>query len=61
MRTQRQQTQWRCAICALFQKAGRAQYRSSFDRGMYFQHLQTAHGVKLTEEHGADLETRGAR
>jgi hypothetical protein len=34
----------------LFQSMGRGQYRSSYDREMYLHHLQTAHGVKLTDE-----------
>jgi hypothetical protein len=49
-RSQRQQAQQRCTICMLFQSMGRGQYRSSYDREMYLHHLQTAHGVKLTDE-----------
>jgi len=43
----------------LFQSIGRAQYRSSYDRDMYLHHLQTAHGVKLSEGHGAEGQNRG--
>jgi hypothetical protein len=60
MRKQRQQSQWRCAICGLFQNTRRAQHRSSFDRAMHVEHLQTAHGVKPTEEHRVNDEARGA-
>jgi hypothetical protein len=42
------QRQQRCTICMLFQSTGRGQYRSSYDREMYLQHLQVAHGVKMT-------------
>jgi hypothetical protein len=49
-RGQRQQTQQRCTICVLFQSMGRGQYRSSYDREMYLHHLQTAHGVKFSED-----------
>lgn len=48
-KSQRQETQDRCTICALFQSMGRGQYRSSYDREMYIHHLQTAHGVKFSE------------
>jgi len=49
-RSPRQQTQQRCTICSLFLSIGRGQYRSSYDREMYLQHLQTAHGVRLSEK-----------
>jgi hypothetical protein len=52
-RGQRQQTQQRCTICVLFQSMGRGQYRSSYDREMYLHHLQTAHGVKFSEDQGS--------
>lgn len=58
-RGQRQQTQQRCTICVLFESMGRGQYRSSYDREMYLHHLQTAHGVKLTEEQGTPPTTKG--
>lgn len=45
-RGQRQQTQQRCTVCSLFQSMGKGQYRSSYDREMYLNHLQTAHGAK---------------
>ena len=51
-RGQRQQTQQRCTICMLFQSMGRGQYRSSYDREMYLHHLQTAHGVRLSNGQG---------
>jgi len=61
-RSQRQQTQQRCTICMLFQSMGRGQYRSSYDREMYLHHLQTAHGVVLSDnkESGAKTERRRA-
>ena len=31
---------------------GRGQYRSSYDREMYLHHLQTAHGVRFSEDQG---------
>ena len=58
-RKQHQQTPQRCAICTLFQNMGRGQYRSSSDRGMYLRHLETAHGVKLTEGQVVSVEARG--
>ena len=58
-RSQRQQTQQRCTICTLFQSMGRGQYRSSYDREMYLHHLQTAHGVKLSEEQGSLGQAKG--
>jgi hypothetical protein len=36
----------------LFQSMGRGQYRSSYDREMYLHHLQTAHGVRLSNGQG---------
>ena len=36
----------------LFQSMGKGQYRSSSDREMYLHHLQTAHGVNLSEDKG---------
>jgi hypothetical protein len=58
-RSQRQQTQQRCTICTLFQSMGRGQYRSSYDREMYLHHLQTAHGVKVTEDKGGLGQAKG--
>ena len=58
-RKQHQHTQQRCAICTLFQKMGRGQYRSSFDRGVYLHHLQTTHGVMPAEGLGPGVEARG--
>ena len=58
-RNQRQQTQQRCTICVLFQSMGRGQYRSSYDREMYLHHLQTAHGVQLSQEQGNQAPARG--
>jgi hypothetical protein len=58
-RGQRQQTQQRCTICSLFQSMGRGQYRSSYDREMYLHHLQTAHGVKITEDRGSPERDTG--
>ena len=58
-RSQRQQTQQRCTVCALFQSMGRGQYRSSYDREMYLHHLQTAHGAKLAEDSGTRGQTKG--
>ncbi len=43
----------------LFQSMGRGQYRSSYDREMYLHHLQTAHGVKLTERQGDRDRAKG--
>ncbi|MDG6914839.1 MAG: hypothetical protein JRN23_01705 [Nitrososphaerota archaeon] len=51
-KAQRQQTQERCTICALFQSMGRGQYRSSYDREMYLHHLQMAHGVRFSDDRG---------
>ncbi len=56
---QRQQTTQRCTICMLFQSMGRGQYRSSYDREMYLHHLQTAHGVRLTDEQGNPDQSKG--
>lgn len=58
-RSQHQQTQQRCTICMLFQSMGRGQYRSSYDREMYLHHLQTAHGVRLSQEQGSQAPTNG--
>jgi hypothetical protein len=58
-RSQRQQTQHRCTVCSLFQSMGRGQYRSSYDREMYLHHLQTAHGVKLSEDEGTRGQAKG--
>lgn len=58
-KSQHQQAQQRCTICALFQSMGRGQYRSSYDREMYLHHLQIAHGVKLTEEQENPVKQRG--
>jgi hypothetical protein len=58
-RGQRQQTQQRCTICMLFQSMGRGQYRSSYDREMYLHHLQTAHGVRLSDEQGNQGGAKG--
>jgi hypothetical protein len=58
-RGQRQQTQQRCTICMLFRSMGRGQYRSSYDREMYLHHLQTAHGVKLSEDQGNHDQAKG--
>ena len=58
-RGQRQQTQQRCTVCTLFQGMGSGQYRSSYDREMYLHHLQTAHGVKLSEDQGNRDQARG--
>ena len=58
--TQRQQMTQRCTICMLFQSMGRGQYRSSYDREMYLHHLQTAHGVKLSEDQGEGTRAKGA-
>jgi len=55
---QRQEATQRCTICMLFQSMGRGQYRSSYDREMYLHHLQTAHGVKLTDQ-GNQPQTKG--
>jgi len=43
----------------LFQSMGRGQYRSSSDREMYLHHLQTAHGVKLSDELGGQGKETG--
>ncbi len=51
-RAQRQQTRQRCTVCTLFQSMGKGQYRSSYDRAMHLHHLQTAHGVTLSQESG---------
>jgi hypothetical protein len=56
---QRQQTTQRCTICMLFQSMGRGQYRSSYDREMYLHHLQTAHGVKLSDDQGNQDRAKG--
>ncbi len=40
---------------------GRGQYRSSYDREVYLHHLQTAHGVDLSEGKADSGHTRGAR
>lgn len=58
-RSQRQQTQQRCTVCMLFQSMGRGQYRSSSDREMYLHHLQIAHGVRLSEDHGSPVQMKG--
>jgi hypothetical protein len=59
-RGHRQQTQQqRCTICVLFQSMGKGQYRSSYDREMYLHHLQIAHGVKLGDQQGNNLPTKG--
>ncbi|HEV2389164.1 MAG TPA: hypothetical protein VGS04_00420 [Nitrososphaerales archaeon] len=54
-----QQSTQRCTICTLFQSMGRGQYRSSYDREMYLHHLQTAHGVKLSDDQGNPTKTKG--
>ena len=56
---QHQQTTQRCTICMLFQSMGRGQYRSSYDREMYLHHLQTAHGVKLSDDQGNQGRRKG--
>jgi hypothetical protein len=56
---QRQQTTQRCTICMLFQSMGRGQYRSSYDREMYLHHLQTAHGVRLSDDPGDHARAKG--
>ena len=38
---------------------GRGQYRSSYDREMYLHHLQTAHGVRLSEDQGNQDHAKG--
>ena len=43
----------------LFQSMGRGQYRSSYDREMYLHHLQTAHGVKLSDDPGDRARAKG--
>ena len=43
----------------LFQSMGRGQYRSSYDREMYLHHLQTAHGVVLSDRHGNQAQAEG--
>jgi hypothetical protein len=58
-RSQHQQTQQRCTVCMLFQSMGRGQYRSSYDREMYLQHLQIAHGVKIQSDQGDRAQERG--
>ena len=58
-RGQRQQTQQRCTVCMLFQSMGRGQYRSSYDREMFLHHLQTAHGVKPSEDQGDQVRAEG--
>ena len=58
-RGQRQQTQQRCTICTLFQSMGRGQYRSSYDREMYLHHLQTAHGVRLSDDQESQGKEKG--
>jgi hypothetical protein len=59
LRSQRQQTQQRCAVCVLFQSMGRGRYRSAYDREMYLHHLQTAHGVKLSDDQENQEQARG--
>jgi hypothetical protein len=54
-----QQTRQRCTICSLFQAMGRGQYRSSYDREMYLQHLQQAHGVSLAGDRGGLTDSKG--
>ena len=56
---QRQPARQRCTICTLFQSMARGQYRSSYDREMYLHHLQTAHGVRLTEEQERGTPPKG--
>jgi len=56
---ERQQTTQRCTICTLFQSMGRGQYRSSYDREMYLHHLQTAHGVRFSEDQGSQGTEKG--
>jgi hypothetical protein len=58
-RGQRQQTQQKCTICMLFNSMGGRQYRSINDREMYLHHLQTAHGLKLSEEQETQSEENG--
>lgn len=55
-RTQRQQAQQRCTVCTLFHSLGRAQYRSTFDREMYLRHLETVHGVRLSDDQAGRVE-----
>ena len=43
----------------LFQSMGRGQYRSSYDREMYLQHLQTAHAVKLSDDQRDQAQAKG--
>jgi hypothetical protein len=43
----------------LFQSMGRGQYRSSYDREMYLHHLQTAHGVKPSDDRGDQARAKG--
>ncbi|HVC27426.1 MAG TPA: hypothetical protein VND40_04625 [Nitrososphaerales archaeon] len=59
LRSHHQQTQQRCTVCVLFQSMGRGQYRSSYDREMYLHHLQTAHGVRLSDEQGSPAQAKG--
>jgi len=58
-RSQHQQARQRCTVCMLFQSMGGGQYRSSYDREMYLQHLQIAHGVRVSENQGSGPRSRG--
>ena len=49
-----------CTICLLFRSMAGRGYRSSYDRDMYLNHLQVAHGVRPTEDRDPDrLRKRG--
>jgi len=43
----------------LFQSMGRGQYRSTYDREMYLQHLQLAHGVRISQNLGSNVHAAG--